>query len=106
MQQCKPHDCLKGASSAKIILKEAIPEEKSNGHSESLAVTSQTGRIWVDFSDQWTQVLKSGKKTGHNNSNLTLQNTSVECSEMGTIRNGGSHLCLNEPEIRTKTTLI
>jgi hypothetical protein len=43
MQQCKPYDYLKGASSVKIIQQEAIPDEKSIGHSESLVVTSQTG---------------------------------------------------------------
>jgi len=93
MQQCKPYDCPKGASSGKVIQKEEIPAEKPSGHPKSLAVTGQTGRIRVDFSDLWTQVLKSGNETGHNNSNLTLQDASVECSEMGTISNDGSHLC-------------
>jgi hypothetical protein len=75
------------------FLKEAIPEEYSGGHPESLVVTDQTGRIRADFSVGRTQVRISGKKAGHNNSSLTLQDTPVECSEMGTIRNDGSHLC-------------
>ena len=36
----------------------------------------------------------SGKEAGRNNRNLAQQETPVECSEMGTIRNDGSHLCL------------
>jgi hypothetical protein len=50
------------------FLKEAIPEEYSGGHPESLVVTDQTGRIRADFSVGRTQVRISGKKAGHNNS--------------------------------------
>jgi len=42
--------------------------------------------------------LKTGKKAGPNNRNLTQQETPVECSEMGTVRNDGSHLCFYEPQ--------
>lgn len=75
------------------FLKEAIPDEYSGGYPESLVVTDQARRIRADFSVKWTQVRIPGKKAGHNNSSLTLQDTPVECSEMGTISDDGSHLC-------------
>jgi hypothetical protein len=56
-------------------------------------VTHPGGKTRAEISGKYPQGENRGKKTGHNNSNLALQDISMESSGMGTISNDGSHLC-------------
>jgi hypothetical protein len=48
----------------------------------------------------------SGKEAGQNNSNLALHEIQVECGEMGTISNDGSHLCFMQELPATGFTIM